>query len=221
MSNIDNDVEEREWAAHLAQLHESWKDSWVLTPRQAASIAMVLDGWADTDIDEWLRDPSSEPLHEVDPFAQIDKRVMMLVGENRAWAALASERCHAVAEEIANGVLPFDRPGCYFDELLMALALPNAEVQLTDCPELFEGLPPRIRADDDSPAADDEWDSTSDGFDDQCRWDEWEVPTYTEHPLLPALLAAHHPYHWFDIGGETGAGYLQRLGGLTVEAEAR
>ena len=55
-------------------------------------------------------------------------------------AALA-QRCEAVPKEIANGVLPFDRAGRFIDELLIALALPYAEGDLQDMPDLFDGLP--------------------------------------------------------------------------------
>ena len=55
-------------------------------------------------------------------------------------AALA-QRCEAVPKEIANGVLPFDRAGRFINELLIALALPYAEGDLQDMPDLFDGLP--------------------------------------------------------------------------------
>jgi hypothetical protein len=118
---------------------------------------------------EWLKDPSAEPLHTVVPFDQLDPRVMMLVGESPAWVELARTRCFAVSDEIKDGVLPFDRDGCFFDELLMALALPNAEASLTDNPELFVGLPKASEPDEDGYVMlDDDWDSVSDGFDDRC-----------------------------------------------------
>ena len=38
---------------------------------------------------------------------------------------------------------------------------------------------------------------------DRARWDEWEVPMKEGYPLLPATLANHHPYAWFDVGPAT------------------
>jgi hypothetical protein len=140
---------------------------------------------------------------------------MMLVGESRAWTELARRRCLAVSEEIKNGVLPFDRNGCFFDELLMALALPYAEASLTDEPDIFSGLPLATASrDDDYALLDDEWDSVSDGFDDRCRWDEWEVPLIWNHPLLRTILEERHPLTWFDPTLPSGAGYLNRLIGI-------
>jgi len=192
-----------------------WGDSNCLTPRQAYAISSVLCNWKHLYIDEWLRDANA-PLHDISPFDDLDLRVMMLVNENKAWAAKASERCAAVAEEIDNGVLPFDRPGCYFDELLMAFAIRDAESLMNDMPELFDDIAPQLEVtdDDDDRPTDMAWDAVSDKFDDQCRWDEWEVPLFSNHPLLRTLLSQKHPFTWFDTTPATGPGYLNRLLGI-------
>ncbi|MCL2422759.1 MAG: hypothetical protein FWD11_02515 [Micrococcales bacterium] len=184
--------------AEIAQFTESWKDCPYLTPRQAWALAGTLEYWADTDIAMWLDRPMDEPLHQVCPFDQLSLRVMMLVGENLAWAAAASRRCYAVAKEIAEGKLPFDRPGCFFDELLMALALREAEEKMRDVPELFEGIPARVDEEEEGCTLDNEWDIVADSFDNRCRWDDWETPLFSEHPLLRVLLESRHPYTWFD-----------------------
>jgi transcriptional regulator with XRE-family HTH domain len=199
---------------------DAWGDSPRLTPRQAYAIAVELDGWADGDIAEWLRDPS-EPLHDVAPFHHFDLRVMMLVGESRSWVEAVRHRCRAISDEIEAGTLPFDRPGPLIDEVLIGAALDGAQASLQDMPELFERIRPReeIGVDDDgeNSIGDDDWDSVSDGFDDECQWDEWEVPLRRGHPLLPAVLAERHPFRWFDLDEPSGAGYLQRLSGLVVD----
>lgn len=215
---------ERALAKSAEAFTEAWSGSPRLTPRQAYAIALELDGWADLHIGEWLREPS-EPLHEIPPFCDFDLRVMMLVGENRAWVEAARQRCRVISNEIEAGVLPFDRPGPLIDEVLIGAALDGAQASLEDMPELFELIPPRNTAhlgddDDDDEAyliGDDDWDVVSDGFDDECQWDEWEVPIRHDHPLLPAILAERHPYRWFDAGEPSGAGYLQRLSGLLVD----
>lgn len=194
----------------------AWKDCPYLSPRQASAIASELGLWVDLFIDEWLNRQAREPLHEVSPFDQLDLRVMILVNDNRAWAAKAAERCNVVADEIERGILPFDRPGCYFDELLMALALQPAQEQMSDMAELFENVPARTVAESDDWVLDSEWSLVSDAFDDRSRWDEWEVPIMDNHPLLAAILTEHHPYSWFDPGEGTGPGYLQRLAGLAA-----
>jgi len=164
-----------EFAEMLKNFEESWRDCAYLTPRQAYSLALTLDLWADSEISAWLENPDEQPLHNVSPFEYFDRRVMFQVGENRAWAQKASERCHAVADEIQMGVLPFDRPGAYFDELLVAAALAEAAEHLSDWPESFDGLPPRLPTDTKDGGfyvGDDDWDQVSDHFDDVCRWDE-------------------------------------------------
>ncbi|MEC5182452.1 hypothetical protein [Arthrobacter sp. CG_A4] len=209
----------RALAKSAAQFEKSWRNCPYLTPRQAFAIALTLDLWADTDIREWLGAPADEPLHEVSPFARFDRRVMFYVGENRAWAEKVRERCYAISDEIENGVLPFNRDGAYIDELLIAAALTEAKDFLSDMPEIFERISPRSASetdDDDDTTNDDNWDVVSDSFDDMCRWDDWEVPLYTNHPLLPAVLADRHPFTWFDVVPSTGAGYLQRLQGLLI-----
>lgn len=210
----------RESNLQFEAFERAWGDCYYLTPRQAYAIASTLDVWADADITEWLEHPGSQPLHEVSPFDQLDLRVMMHVNESRAWAAKVAERCYAVADEIAEGVLPFDRPGVYADELLIALALRDAKDSMADLPELFEEI--QSRPDSDDAVGDDDWDAVSDAFDDRCRWDEWEVPLYRGHVLLPAILAERHPFTWFDSVPATGAGYLNRLIGIErLEAEGQ
>lgn len=177
----------------------SWRDSPRLTPRQAYAIAGVLDFWADSDIAEWLRDPS-ESLHEVPPFDNFDLRVMMRVGENRAWAEAVRQRCYLISDEIEAGTLPYGRPRPLIDEVLIGAALHGAHTLLEDIPELFEGIPAResVGDDEDYMIGDDDWGAVVDDFDDVCGWDEWVVPLHQGHPLLPALLAQRHPFTWFD-----------------------
>lgn len=214
---------ERALAKPSTAFQNSWGDSHYLTPRQAYSIAVTLDGWADTDIREWLR-RGEQALHEIRPFDAFDLRVMMLVGENRAWAEAVRQRCYALSDEIERGVLPFDRPGPFIDEVLIAATLSSAEAWLTDFPELFQGIPARDSVDDEGNEAnligDDDWATVSDGFDDRCRWDDWEVPVRNGHPLLPAILDERHPFRWFDNVGASGPGYLQRLSGMVSRIEA-
>lgn len=201
---------------------QSWGDCPYLTPRQAAAIASVIALWADTEIGEWLDGGwSREPLHAVTPFTRLDRRVMIYVDDNKAWAEKARERCYAVADQIAEGVLPFDRQGCFFDELLMGLALPAAQEHLGEMPEVFDDIGPRLPShyDEIHFFGDDEWDMVSDAFDDRCRWDDWEVSVEKDHHLLAAILAERHPYTWFDPSPGTGAGYLQRLANIVADED--
>ncbi|MGO2655423.1 MAG: hypothetical protein ACTH93_06280 [Pseudoclavibacter sp.] len=198
----------------------AWGESRRLTPRQAYAIAMELDGWADLGLSEWIDHPD-EPLHQVPPFDLFDLRVMMLVGESRAWAEAVRLRCYSISSDIESGVLPFDRPGALIDEVLIGAALDGAQSSLEDMPELFDRIAPRVSVADDENEdyliGDDDWDIVSDGFDDACRWDEWEVPLLRGHSLLPAILANRHPYRWFDLTEASGPGYLHALAGLLVE----
>ena len=204
-----------------AQFETAWSDCHYLTPRQAYSIAAVLDLWADLYIQGWLDEPMQEPLHNVGPFARFDRRIMFYVDGNQAWAEMVRDRCYAVSDEIEAGVLPFHREGAYIDELLIATALAEAEDMLGDAPDLFEGIAPRDGSpeDDEGLSGDDDWDQLSDTFDDMCQWDDWEVPLYKNHPLLPAILAERHPFTWFDMVPASGPGYLQRLAGLVVDQQ--
>lgn len=218
---LSNETEfSRALAKSAAAFEAAWGNSGRLTPRHAYAIAMELDGWADTELSAWIDQPD-EPLHQVSPFDRFDLRVMMLVGESRAWAEAVRRRCYAVSDEIESGVLPFDRPGALIDEILIGAALDGAQTLLEKMPELFDRIAPRMGVEDekngDYNIGDADWDLVSDGFDDECRWDEWEVPLYHDHPLLPAILADRHPYTWFDKVEASGAGYLQRLSGQLLE----
>jgi hypothetical protein len=179
-----------------------------MTPRQASAMLYVLANWADSELSPWLDGDIPEPLHTCGPFAYFDERVMMLVDENKAFVAKVIERCRAVLKEIERGVLPFDREGCYFDEVLMGAALLAAPDYLNDMPDLFEGLGKRpsvnvstladLGDDADIELGDDDWDSVSDRFDDLAQWDDWEVPVFSDHPVLGLILEARHPFRWFD-----------------------
>ncbi|MGB3334225.1 MAG: hypothetical protein WBA79_15595 [Mycobacterium sp.] len=216
----------RDRARQVADKYEkTWGERWILTPRQAYALVCALHSWADMEIGPWLEDPTRTPLHTVGPFTQFDRRVMMYVNDNRAWAAKAQERCYEVGDEIESGTLPFTRPGCFFDELLFGAALREAEDLLRDLPDLFEEIAahPSVAFDDDDidesdpemdMVCDEDWDLVSDLFDNDCRWDEWEIPLYKNSPLLPAILAHNHPYSWFDLKPPSGPGYLNRLVGL-------
>src|SRR5690606_21984538 len=94
----------------VAAFTRAWQDSPRLTPRQAYAIALELDMWDDLHLSAWISDPSG-PLYDVPPFDEFDLRVMMLVGENRAWAEAVRRRCRVISDEIEAGTLPFDRPG--------------------------------------------------------------------------------------------------------------
>lgn len=190
---------ERTLSKSAAAFTTAWGNSTRLTPRQARAISFVLDTWADADIAEWLRDPGT-PLHEVPPFDQLDLRVMMLVDENRAWAEAVRRRCYAISDELQEGILPCDRPGPLIDEVLIGASLDEAQDLQQDTPQLFEHVAPRARedTDEDYVIGDDDWDAIPGMLDEECRWSEWEVPLRHGHPLLPAVLAEHHPLRWLD-----------------------
>lgn len=198
----------------------AWSDSAVLTPRQAYALALALDMWADGELHEWLRDPASAPLHDVGPFARFDRRVMFHVGESRAFADATADRCRALSQLLEQGTLPFEQPGCLMDEVLMGAALHDAQTYLSDMRELFEAIAERraVETDDEYLPGDTDWDFVSDTFDDNSRWDEWEVPTMLGHHHLPAILRARHPYTWFDEVPATGPGYLHNLDMATLHA---
>jgi DNA-binding XRE family transcriptional regulator len=184
-----------------AVFHREWKECSYLTPRQASAIATGLAVWSYS-IDLWIHGESELPLHEVGPFEAIDRRVMMYVNENKAWAAKAQERCDAVAGEIERGVLPFDRDACFFDELLIGAALRQAMAILDAMPDIFDEIPARVRSsehnDDERQVFDDNWDAVEDAFAERCQWGVWQVPLYQDHPVLAELLAELHPFAWFD-----------------------
>lgn len=204
--------------AALRGVLTAWGDSPRLTPRQAWALSATLGTWSDLYLKPWIAEPR-DPLHDVSPFCQFDLRVLVLVGENRAWVEGVRRRCDVLAEEIEQGVLPFDRPGPFIDEVLIAAALTEAPDMLEDEIELFEGIPPRAAATDDEEylLGDDEWGLVSDMFDNDCRWGEWEIPVRDGHPLLPALLLARPPHTWFDPAppdfDESLAACLRRMAG--------
>lgn len=196
-------------AVEYAKFSEVWGDDPCLTARQAYGIAVALDWFADAEIDPWLENPSEAPLHEVPPFNQFDLRVMMLVGDNRAWAALAAEHCHAVAKTFRDGTASFFNPGAtappYFDELVVAAAVPFAQDQMHDMPEFYEGIPARMSApdgadDDDDWLLDDEdgWSRLIDILDDGSARPDWADPILGPHPSARCLMDENHPFTWFD-----------------------
>ena len=189
------------------EFENAWGESQRLTPRQAYALALTLDGWADGELESWVRDPDV-PLFEISPFNQFDRRVLFYIEGSRSWVQEMRERCYAISDELERGVLPFDRDGIFIDELLIGAAMSEAEDLLNDMPEVFDQISAREVEEENSNEAlndatevlltDDDWDVVSDGFDAICRWDEWEVPRYIGHPLLPLFLAQRHPLTWFD-----------------------
>jgi hypothetical protein len=144
------------------KIERQWKDHPFLTPRQAA-IQTQLDMWQHLYLGEWLEHGGAdvEPLHAVSPFDSLDSRVMVHVNDDKAWAHLARQRCIAVRDEMDGGALPFDRDRCFFDEVLMALALAWVIETYEDneAEGDFDGIAPH--------ADDDDWEVLSDAF--ECR----------------------------------------------------
>lgn len=180
---------------------DAWGDSPRLTPRQAWALSATLGIWSDLHLEPWVAE-QREPLHDISPFCYFDLRVLMLIGDNRAWVEGVRRRCDVLAEEIEQGVLPFDRPGPFIDEVLIAAALVEAPYMFEDEIGAFEGIPPRVASaiDDEEEylLGDDEWGLASELFDNDCRWGDWEIPVRDGHPLLPTLLQACPPHTWFD-----------------------
>jgi transcriptional regulator with XRE-family HTH domain len=191
---------DRPLADYEREAIENWSGSGRLTPRQAVALSTTIVGFTDTFINPWLDGESPFALDDMPPFEDFDKRVMMLVAENRAWVAKAAERCLAVGQDIPKGILPFDRPGCYFDEVIMASAIVGAADMLADQPDFFDNIPPSpaVETDDDYVPGDDDWEHVSDMFDDEAFWDDWEVPSLNDHVLLRHILETRHPFTWFD-----------------------
>ncbi len=190
-----------ELAERAASFEQAWNDCPYLTPRQASAIVTGLALW-NYAIQEWLEQRTEQSLHDVGPFQFVDRRAMIYVNDNKAWAAKAQERCAALCEEIERGVLPFDRDGCFFDELLIGAVLPEAERVVAALPEMFENIPARVqsenRDDDILEMSDDDWEAVGEAFEGFCRWKPWLIPLYRDHPLLAEVLADIHPYSWFD-----------------------
>lgn len=201
------DAYEQALAVEYARFQEVWGEDPRLTPRQAFGIAAGLDWFVDAELNRWLEHPEEEPLHEVRPFNKVDLRAMILVGENRAWAALAGERCRAVADGLRDGYLSFFDPGdhpCYFDQLVVALAVPWAQNQVNDMPELFEAIPERLEAPDsgdgwqldDAPG----WARLMKVFDACAAREDWNDMLYPGlTPMRRLLKKKNHPFTWFDV----------------------
>lgn len=176
-----------------------WGEAPHITPRQAYAICVELNLWKDLYIGEWLRGPDA-PLHSVSPFDELDLRVMMMVGENRAWAAAVGQRCAVVADEVSDGVLPCDRPGPYIDEVLFGAAILTAATWVKDDPSMVEEVPAReaVVDEDDYLIGDDDWDQLEAEFDDRARWGDYDVPLFRGSPMLRPLLDERPPHTWFD-----------------------
>jgi transcriptional regulator with XRE-family HTH domain len=207
--------DDAELAEYIRRLEEVWGASDRLTPRQASGIISSLDLWPDMSIRGWLENPAAEPLHTIEPFNYLDLRVMVQVADNRAWAQLAADRCSAVAREIEAGILPFDRPGCFFDEVLISLAVIQAQDISHDMPELLDDIMARPVCTDaeaeaaelegrPEPLGDDDWDRVVLALDDAALWPDWELPSIDGHQRLPRLLARRHPFTWFDAPNPDG-----------------
>ncbi len=193
-----------------------WGDAPHITPRQTYAICVQLNLWKDLFIGEWLRSPD-EPLHSVPPFDELDLRVMMLVGENRAWAEAVGRRCAVVANEIGNGVLPCDRPGPFIDEILFGTAILTAGMWVKDDPSVVEEVPAREVAgiaDDDEDVyviGDDDWGELENEFYDRARWADYDVPLFRGSPMLRLLLDERPPLTWLDPRIDVDPGLVAQL----------
>lgn len=191
------------------QFPDPWTNE-LLTPGQAYAIATAMVDWARADLEPWLSRRQRQPLHQCRPFSYLDPRVMMVVDDNTAIAAAAAERCRVVSDEIKRGTLPFDRNGCYFDEVLLGAALHEAPDFLTEKPELIHDSPivgspmqPRTeggRRPASTGAVPDDWEHIAYAFGLHARWPDSSVPAETGNAFLPLILETRPPSRWFDLG---------------------
>lgn len=186
-----------EWADSDGAFLAGWKDSRVMSPRQAKAIVYVLSSWGDTSTPFWLNGQDEMPLCFASGFSNLDLRVMMLVGDNKAWAASFAERCLAVAKEMHGGHLPMEHLDCFMDEVLIGLALSDAQDFLENTADhgMFDGLPASLLP---VGPTDDDWDSVEEELHDQVNYTDWRVPSVAG-PELVALLETRHPFTWFDV----------------------
>lgn len=190
---------------------KSWgpDGSQLLSPFEAYALALMLDLWADGDLGEW--DPREEPLHDVGPFRHFDKRVMMLVDDNRSFAAMVRERCYLVAKQIEAGLLPFDTVHYLIDEVLVAAAIEEADGYGDDLRDLVPIPLPIVEDDnkDETLQVDGiDWTETACQLDDAIESMHWISPIEDGRAIdhsylysggnLAKLLAAKHPFQWFE-----------------------
>lgn len=143
-----------------------------MTPRQAYAISVQLDVWNDIEISEWVLSPD-EPLHTMGPFEALDLCVMMMVGENRAWAAGVARRCAARAWAEVDPTLVEPVP-----------ARDETGADASDCVDRVE---------------DDYWDELYGEFDDRARWTDYLYPLLIGNPALRLLLDERPPpLTWLD-----------------------
>ncbi|RLP76844.1 XRE family transcriptional regulator [Mycetocola tolaasinivorans] len=186
-----------------------WVQSPYFSPRQAAAVASVMDDWTHHDLDQWIRIPNASPLHTIPPFSEFDIRVMITIGENRAYAAAVRERCRHLSVRIQRGGLPFGCTGPYIDEPIFGATVLRAPTIPRNTPELFDALPEGINRTDGAGQlrGDHRWAHLDRAFSElaeESAWGQklgcipWDAPLHPDHAELPALLAAHHPHTWLD-----------------------
>lgn len=173
---------------------EAWRHHPHLTPRQAAALVAALNTIADVHLAPWLQDPR-DPLHEVVPFDELDRRALIHLNENRAWVTEAQDRCWAVAENVLRGELPHDGTTCYFDELVVYAACHLAADSYADhvAEGFFDTIP--------EAGHDDDWLAVSSWLTDEMRSNAHYLfaSTTPGDPHVATELAAHHPFTWFDF----------------------
>jgi hypothetical protein len=161
---------------------------------------MLLSGLGDS-----VFDPEDCPVP-----GQLDPRVFIAVGENRAWFRAVARRLGHLVDAMDDGQLIDESCECFADAALFAAAVRDAAGTWDDeeAAGVWEGLSDELPAEakSDAAAGDDQdagdwrasrWDDLEEDLDDRMPYREWDCvfPEYRK----ARLLLDHRPVEtWFD-----------------------
>ncbi len=198
-----NQALDRALAEQAAQFERHWHDSLFMTPRQAHDLAGQMHLWADSSF--FILDNDS--FHGGLPFDEFDLRVMMSIGENRAWLEQAGRRCHDLGDLLMHGINPLDHAHCLFDEVMLLAAVVELMETADDREEHVRPQPPARL----TPDADDPDQEYSDPYDRPIEDDQWSRlgQQILSRSATPEIVEAVLGFSGFDDDWEDERQYGQ------------
>jgi transcriptional regulator with XRE-family HTH domain len=192
-----------------ANWNQSWAASWPsVTARMAGAIQAALDMARDmlsSGLGDSVFDPEDCPV-----LGQLDPRVFIAVGENRAWFRAVARRLGHLVDAMDGGQLIDESCECFADAALFAAAVREAAGTWDDDDDagVWAGLSDELPAGEKGdPAAGEgqhagdwrvsRWDDLDEDLDDRMPYREWDC-VFAEYRKA-RLLLDHRPVEtWFD-----------------------
>ena len=194
--------EAKDWTVAWNRLWQA--SNWPsFTPRMAAAIQSSLDMARDM-LEGSLGDSSFDP-EDWPVLAELDPRVFIEVGENKAWFRAVIRRLDHLVAAMNKGQLIDESCESFADAVLFGAAVRHTADTWDDAADAWPDLTDAPTVGDEESSCD-RWDDFLEDLDDRMPYREWNC-AFAEYRRTRHLLNHRPPRTWFDEPDEELEGF--------------